>query len=45
MNILNKYKLSALASVLCLSVVFYTPVISAQEPPVATEKRYNIDIK
>ena len=30
MNILNKYKLSALASVLCLSVVFSTPVLAAE---------------
>ncbi len=45
MNILNKYKLSALASVLCLSVVFSTPVLAAEDPAVASEMRYHMEIQ
>lgn len=45
MNILNKCRLSALASVLCLSVVFSTPVFATEDPAVESEIRYNMEIQ
>lgn len=45
MNILNRYRLSALASVLCLSVAFSAPVLAAEDPAVASEMRYHMEIQ
>ena len=35
----------ALTSVLCLSTVFSTPVIAAEDPAVESEIRYNMEIQ
>ncbi len=45
MIILKKIKLVALTSVLCLSTVFFTPVIAAEDPAVESEIRYNMEIQ
>ena len=45
MIILKKIKLVALTSVLCLSTVFSTPVIAAEDPAVESEIRYNMEIQ
>ena len=45
MNIVKKCYRSALASVLCLSVAFSTPVFATEDPAVESEIRYNMDIQ
>ena len=45
MNILKKYKVPALASVLCLSVALSTPVFATEDPAVEAEIRYNMEIQ
>ncbi len=45
MYISKKSKISALASVLCLSVAFSTPVFATEDPAVESEIRYNMEIQ
>lgn len=45
MKIIQKCRILALASVLCLSTVFSSPVSAAEDPAVESEIRYNMEIQ